>query len=61
MAETLPPAAIGMRVEDVDTPALLVDLDAFERNLKRMADAIKSGPAKLRPHSKTHKCPIVAL
>ncbi len=61
MTDTPAPAAIGMPVEDVDTPALLVDLDAFERNLKRMADAIKDSSARLRPHSKTHKCPVIAL
>lgn len=61
MAETLAPATVGMAMEEVDTPALLIDLDAFERNLKRMADATADSPAKLRPHSKTHKCPVVAL
>jgi 3-hydroxy-D-aspartate aldolase len=61
MAETPAPATVGMVMEEVDTPALLVDLDAFERNLKRMADAIADSKAKLRPHSKTHKCPVVAL
>lgn len=61
MAETPAPATVGMAIEDVDTPALLVDLDAFERNLKRMADAIEGSAARLRPHSKTHKCPVVAL
>lgn len=61
MADTPAPASVGMAVEDVDTPALLVDLDAFERNLKRMADAIAGSPVKLRPHAKTHKCPVVAL
>ena len=49
MAETPAPASVGMAIEDVDTPALLVDLDAFERNLKRMADAIEGSPARLRP------------
>ena len=61
MAETPPPATVGMTIEEVDTPALLIDLDAFERNLKRMADAISGSGARLRPHSKTHKCPMVAL
>jgi 3-hydroxy-D-aspartate aldolase len=61
MADTPAPAAIGMSLEEVDTPALLVDLDAFERNLKRMADAVAKSPVKLRPHAKTHKCPVVAL
>lgn len=61
MAETPAPATVGMAVEEVDTPALLVDLDGFERNLQRMADAIAGSGTKLRPHSKTHKCPVVAL
>lgn len=34
------PAQIGTRVENVDTPCLLIELDAYERNLKRMADFI---------------------
>lgn len=55
-----PPAEVGMAVADVDTPALLVDLDAFERNLKTMADAVAASGVKLRAHSKTHKCPVVA-
>ena len=61
MPETPAPAYVGMPVEEVDTPALLVNLDTFERNLKRMADNIRGSDARLRPHSKTHKCPVVAL
>ena len=52
-----PFAEIGQPLAQVDTPALIVDLDAFETNLKTMADMIASGPAKLRAHSKTHKSP----
>jgi 3-hydroxy-D-aspartate aldolase len=55
-----PPAAPGMRLADVDTPALIVDLDAFERNLRRMADAVGQAGVRLRPHAKTHKSPEVA-
>src|SRR5215468_1045452 len=56
-----PPAAVGMALIDVDTPALLIDLDAFEGNLQRMADFVRSaGGVRLRPHSKTHKSPIIA-
>jgi D-serine deaminase-like pyridoxal phosphate-dependent protein len=56
-----PPAAVGMALIGVDTPALLIDLDAFERNLQRMADFGRStGGVRLRPHSKTHKSPIIA-
>jgi D-serine deaminase-like pyridoxal phosphate-dependent protein len=58
---TIPPAEIGMALEDVDTPALLLDLDALERNLTRMADAVAGKPVRLRPHAKTHKCPAIAL
>jgi 3-hydroxy-D-aspartate aldolase len=54
------PAAVGMALTEVDTPALLVDLDAFERNLSRMADFAPSAGVRLRPHSKTHKSPIIA-
>ena len=54
-----PPARTGVALADVDTPALVVDLDAFERNLARMAEAIKDKPVRLRAHSKTHKSPII--
>ena len=54
------PATIGMRLVDVDTPALLVDLDAFERNLQRMAEATPAvGRVRLRAHGKTHKSPDI--
>ena len=56
-----PFAEIGQPLAQVDTPALIVDLDAFESNLKTMADMIASGPAKLRGHSKTHKSPVIGL
>lgn len=58
---TVPPAEIGMSLEEVDTPALLLDLDAFERNLDRMAAAIEQTSVKIRPHSKSHKCAIIGL
>jgi D-serine deaminase-like pyridoxal phosphate-dependent protein len=53
-------AGLGSHVCELDTPALLVDLDAFERNIETMADYIRGVPAELRPHEKTHKCPIIA-
>lgn len=56
-----PPATPGMALEDVDTPALLIDLDAFERNLERMAALARQHGVRLRPHAKTHKSPIIAL
>ncbi len=59
---TIPaPAEPGMPLAEVDTPALIVDLDAFEDNLKRMADALADKSVELRAHAKTHKCPQVAL
>lgn len=48
-----------MAFDQVDTPALIIDLDAFERNLRRMADAVAEHGVRLRPHSKTHKSPII--
>jgi len=54
------PAKIGDDVRDIDTPALIVDLDAFEANLRRLADEIASSNMRLRAHSKTHKCPEIA-
>jgi D-serine deaminase-like pyridoxal phosphate-dependent protein len=53
-----PPAEVGMRLEEVDTPALILDLDAFETNLKRLADLVK-GRVRVRAHAKTHKCPEI--
>jgi 3-hydroxy-D-aspartate aldolase len=58
---TRPPADVGLAVEAIDTPALVVDLDAYERNLDRMARALADRPVRLRGHAKTHKCPVVAL
>lgn len=57
----LPPARPGMPADEIDTPALVIDLDAFDRNLKRMSDAVAKTGAKLRPHAKTHKSPIIGL
>ena len=55
-----PPARPGMREDEVDTPALLIDLDAFEYNLDTMAAHLAGTGAKLRAHAKTHKSPVVA-
>ena len=55
-----PPAEIGMVAEDVDTPALLVDLDAFEHNIALMAKMVASFGVNHRPHAKTHKSTDIA-
>jgi D-serine deaminase-like pyridoxal phosphate-dependent protein len=46
--------------DEIPTPALLLDLEAFESNLKKMAVYLKQKGIEFRPHSKTHKCPIIA-
>jgi 3-hydroxy-D-aspartate aldolase len=55
-----PPARIGAPYSEIDTPALLIDLDAFERNLGAMARDMQRLGVRFRPHAKTHKSPIVA-
>ncbi|HEV2835764.1 MAG TPA: alanine racemase [Pyrinomonadaceae bacterium] len=49
-----------MRITELDTPALVVDLDVMERNLARMADYCRHHNLRLRPHTKTHKIPELA-
>ena len=49
-----------MTKQELETPALLVDLVRMEANLERMASFFRSVPAKLRPHFKNHKCPDLA-
>ena len=44
-----------MNVCEIDTPALVVDLDIMERNLSRVADYARQHNLRLRPHTKTHK------
>lgn len=45
---------------DIPTPALLLDLDAFEQNIRTMASHLKARNKAFRPHGKTHKCPEIA-
>ena len=49
-----------MTRDDIPTPALLLDLDRFERNLRRMAAHARASGKNLRPHAKTHRCPEIA-
>src|SRR3954467_12024775 len=55
-----PPAIPGMREDEIDTPALVIDLDAFEYNLDTMARLLAPTGVKLRAHAKTHKSPVIA-
>ena len=47
-------------VADIPTPALLADVPAMERNIRRMAEFFAAGPCRLRPHFKAHKTPDIA-
>ncbi len=49
-----------MTRDEIATPALLLDLDRFERNLRTMAARVGAAGKRLRPHAKTHKCPEIA-
>ena len=49
-----------MQVQDLDTPALIVDLDIMEANLRRVAAYCAEHRLRLRPHTKTHKSPFLA-
>ncbi len=55
------PAQPGDDVATIETPALVVDLDPFERNIELMANAVRGSGLALRPHAKSHKCPAIAL
>ena len=49
-----------MLVWELDTPALVVDLDIMEQNLRRAAEYAAAHDLRLRPHTKTHKAPELA-
>jgi D-serine deaminase-like pyridoxal phosphate-dependent protein len=51
---------VSRELAELETPALLVDLDALERNLGEMAELARAAGVALRPHWKTHKCPEIA-
>lgn len=51
---------IGRPITELDTPTLLLDRAASDRNLARMAEFFQDRPAKLRPHFKNHKCVTLA-
>ncbi|MDQ2684175.1 MAG: DSD1 family PLP-dependent enzyme [Chloroflexota bacterium] len=50
---------VGLPLSEIDTPALLIDLDALEHNIRTMASDIKSRGADWRPHSKANKTPQI--
>ena len=46
--------------EEIDTPDVMIDRDVLERNVERMAAAVRAKGLRLRPHAKTHKLPEIA-
>ena len=55
------PAMVGTSIEEIDTPCLLLDLDAFERNVARMGLFMKESGLRHRAHAKTHKSSDIAI
>jgi D-serine deaminase-like pyridoxal phosphate-dependent protein len=51
---------VGLPVTDLDTPALLIDLDCLQHNIDRMAGHFKDRGVAWRPHAKAFKCPAIA-
>jgi 3-hydroxy-D-aspartate aldolase len=54
------PASVGQTLDEVDTPALILQMDAFEANLATLSRAVKGHSVRVRAHAKTHKCPEIA-
>jgi len=57
---SMPAAMVGDPVDAIDTPALVIDLDAMERNLAAMAAFARKHGIRLRPHAKMHKSGAIA-
>ncbi|MCA3511294.1 MAG: DSD1 family PLP-dependent enzyme [Rhodobacter sp.] len=55
------PALPGMDEGDIQTPCLILDLDALERNIRKMGDAVRAMGVRHRVHGKMHKSVDVAL
>jgi 3-hydroxy-D-aspartate aldolase len=55
------PAVPGMKAEDIQTPCLILDLDALERNIRKMGDYAKAHNMRHRAHGKMHKSVDVML
>ena len=53
-------ASVGADVAAIETPALVIDLDALLRNIERMAAFARGHRLALRPHAKTHKSAAIA-
>src|SRR5262245_44092755 len=51
---------VGMPVDNLDTPALLIDVDAMDRNIGHIASTLRRHGVSWRPHAKGHKTPAIA-
>lgn len=60
-ASISPVARVGDPMSAIDTPSLVLDLDAFEENLRAMQVLAERHGVALRPHAKAHRCPEIAL
>lgn len=60
MGEPWLPARVGDTLADVDTPALILDLDKFDSNLERLMRSSTVRGVRVRPHAKSHKCVQIA-
>jgi D-serine deaminase-like pyridoxal phosphate-dependent protein len=58
--KTSHPAALGEALQDLDTPCLVLDREAFVRNHDRLMHSMKGLGVAVRPHAKSHKCPEIA-
>ncbi len=52
--------ASGTPVEELDTPALVVDLEVMDRNIDKVHACFSHSSAKIRPHAGRHQCPQIA-
>ena len=52
--------SIPSSLHEIETPAMVVDLEALEYNINTLAAAFENVPAVVRPHVKNHKCPEIA-
>ena len=55
-----PASVIGLSLEELDTPSLIVDRPALLRNIARLMDSVKGTGVRVRTHAKSHKCPALA-
>ena len=53
-------ALVGQAIKRIDTPALVIDLDAMDRNIERMARFAQQHGVLWRPHAKLHKSALIA-